>query len=130
FRCRYFPPSFRLMWSPVQIVKCFYMKQKLIRSLEAYIKDKDRKPYLRTAFELALCLAVERGVMHYFNHLLYKRGCRDILNYISLKKIRRIQIELFKSKKALNPILCDKVLFQQFLKENSLPGPREIGTIK
>ena len=63
---------------------------------------------------------------YYFNHLLFKKNIRNYLDYIGSKKLIRIKQTVFER----NAILEDKILFQTFIQENSIPGPVYLGQVK
>ena len=100
---------------------------KIGETIRTYKKDPYRKSYIRTLYEVIRCMINEKELPHYyFSHLLYKKNFHNYLDYIGNKKSLQIRREILKP----NSILDDKILFQEFIYKNNIPGPGCLAYVK
>lgn len=98
--------------------------------LKSFIFDKDRKSVIQIIRDLK---KIGRGpnnlnITNYFQSLMYKKDSGKIDDYFNGEVMH--QIILNDNKRGKHPVLENKMLFSQLMKENNLPITKYLGKIE
>ena len=94
-----------------------------------FLQDPERKPLIRVFSDLKHVYDKEKEIVYYFSNLLYKRTCEDIDNYVSIKTLQNITDKCYRPDGKQHELLQEKDKFQDFLIQNNIPSPKQVGKI-
>lgn len=104
----------------------------MAKSIKSIINDTDRKSYLRMTRDLMVLLIKYKSFKAlnvYGSDLMYKKNAGSLRDYISSKK----KINIYKFFYRVNgedPVLQNKIVFSEYLRENKVKAANFLGKIK
>lgn len=99
----------------------------IVKYVKNFIIDSDRKSLPQIIKDLYRLR--NKGVLHYFTCLMYKKNAGDILDYLSRSEYKNIINNLYR-KDGEHPILQNKNNFREFMQKNNIPISKTFGKIE
>src|SRR5690606_25811610 len=99
----------------------------ILRYVKNFIVDNDRKSLFQITKDLYKLR--NKGTLHYFTCLMYKKNAGDIHDYLSRNEYKSIIDKLYR-KGGEHPILQNKNNFREFMQKNNIPISKTLGKIE
>lgn len=101
-----------------------------IQFLKGFIFDPYRKPLYQIFKDIRIVYKSKNklNISNYFQSLMYKKEAGDLKDYFDGETMN--QIILNDNKRGKHPILENKILFSQYMKENNVPTAKYLGKIE
>ena len=104
----------------------------MAKSIKVIIKDNDRKSVFHMGWDLLQLFFKYkslRALNFYGNNMMYKKNAGKIFDYLTAEQVKNIHKNYYR-KDGEDPILQNKIVFNEFLRKHHIPTTDAIGKIE